>query len=79
MLIPDIPSLEKISIAPGERKKPSSLTSDEDCEPLVFPYLFPTWKFGYNIQRDVRLSPARYFNQLASEADYIFDALPVTQ
>ena len=52
-----------------------------------FWYLFPTKKFWYNIQRVVKLRPVRYFNQgildykqlLASEADYIFYALSVTQ
>ena len=87
LLIPDIPFLEEISIAPGERKKQSSLISNENCEALAFPYLFPTGKFRYNIQRDVKLSLVRYFNQrllnytqlFASEADYIFYALSHTQ
>ena len=63
LLIPDIPSLEEISIASGEGKRPNSLISDESCKPLAFPYLFPRGKFGYNIRRDVKLSPVRYFNQ----------------
>ena len=63
LFIPDIPFLEEISIAPGERKKQSSLISNENCEALAFPYLFPTGKFRYNIQRDVKLSLVRYFNQ----------------
>ena len=49
LLIPDIPSLEEISIAPGEGKKPNSLISHENCDALTFPYLFPTGKSGYNI------------------------------
>ena len=44
-------------------------------------------KFGYNIERKVKLSPVGYVNQqllnytqlFASEADYVFYALPVTQ
>ena len=79
--------MEEISIALDEGKKPNSLISDENCEALAFPYLFPTGKFGYNIQRDVKLSPVRYFNHrllnytqvLASEADYIFCPLSVSQ
>ena len=63
------------------------MISDESCKTLAFPYLFPTKKFWYNIQRDVKLRPVRYFNQgilnykqlFASEADYIFYALSVTQ
>ena len=77
LLILDIPSLEEISIASGEGKKPNSLISYENCEALAFPYLFPTWKFAY-IQRDVKLSSVKYFNQqllnytqlLASKADF---------
>jgi len=42
--------------------------------------LFPTGKFGYHVERDVKLSPTKYFNQrllnysqkFASDADYIF-------
>ena len=87
LLIPDIPSLEEISIAPGEEKKPNSLISDENCEALTFLCLFPTGKFGHDTQRDVKLRSARYFNQrllnytqlFESEADYIFYALSVTQ
>ena len=86
LLILDIPSLEEISIAPGEGKKPNSLISNENCKALAFPYLFPKWKFAY-IQCDVKLSSVKYFNQqllnytqlFASEADYIFDALSGTQ
>ena len=63
LLISDIPSLEQISIAPGEGEKPNSLTSEENCKALAFPYLFPTGKFGYNIQRDVKSSPVRHFNE----------------
>ena len=68
-------------------ENPNFLISDKNCEALAFPHLFPTEKFGYNIQRKVKLSPVGYFNQqllnytqlFASEADYVFYALPVTQ
>ena len=44
-------------------------------------------KFGYNLERVVKLSPAKYFNQqllnftkmFASDPDYMFFALSVTQ
>ena len=80
LLIPDIPSLEEINIAPGKGKKPNSLIFDENCEALALPYLFPTWEFGYNIQCDAKLTPVRYFNQqllnythlFASETNYTF-------
>ena len=54
-LIPDIPLLEEISIASGKGKKPKSLISDGNCEALAIPYLFPTGKFGYYVERDVKL------------------------
>ena len=68
-------------------KKPNSLLTDENCEALAFPYLFPTGKYGYTVKRDIKLIPVKYFNQrllnytqmFASEADYIFYALSVTQ
>ena len=54
---------------------------------LAFPYLFPTGKSGYNVQRINKLSPIKYLNQpllnytqlFVSESDYIFYALSVTQ
>ena len=56
---------------------------DENCEELAHPFLFPTGKFGYRVERDIKLSPSKYFNQcllnyrqkFASDSDYIFYAL----
>ena len=87
VLILDIPIPEEICIAPGEGKIPNSLLTDESSEVLAFLYLFPTGKFGYNVQRINKLSPIKYFNQrllnytqlFVSESDYIFYALSVTQ
>ena len=69
------------------RKKPNSLVADDNCELLAFLYLFPTGRFSCDIQRDIKSSPVKYFNQrllnytqlFASEADYIFYALSVSQ
>ena len=87
MLIPNTPSIEEISIAPGERKQPCPLLADQNCEPLAFLYLSPAGKFGYRVKRDKKLIPVKYFNQhllnfsqlLTSSAYYIFYALSVTQ
>ena len=87
VLIPNISIPEQICIALGEGKMPNSLLADESGEVLAFPYLFPTGKFGYHDQRINKLSPIKYFNQrllnytqlFASEVDYIFYALSVTQ
>ena len=73
---------ESAIVAPGEGKTPVSLTDDEYCEELAHPHLFPTGKFGYNVTRDTKLSPTKYFNQrllnytqkFSSDTDYIFFA-----
>ena len=79
-MLSNIPQSEEISLAPGEGKQPTSILTDEYCEELSHPHLFPTGKFGYKVERNVKLSPVRYFNQrllyytqkFASDADYIF-------
>ena len=76
-----------LAIAPGENKMPLPIISDENCELLAHPYLFPTGKFGYTYQRGISLSPSKYFNQrllnysqkIASDSDYIFFAQSVMQ
>ena len=55
---------EIFSIAPGEGKHPVHFMTDRLCEEMAFPTLFPTGKFGFQVKRDVRLSPAKYFNEL---------------
>ena len=90
VLISSIPTdfdNETLNIAPGEGKKPLSLLTDKFCEELAHPHLFPTGKFGFNVNRMIPLSPSRYFNQrllnyrqrFASESDYIFFAHSVYQ
>jgi len=91
LLIPETPNImidaENAIIAPGEGKSPYSLLMDDHCEELAHPHLFPTGKFGYKVERDVNLSPSKYFNQrllnytqkFASDADYIFFAHQVIQ
>ena len=38
------------------------MLSDDICEELAFPYLFPEGKFGYKPTRELNLSPVKYFN-----------------
>ena len=60
---------------------------DQECEELAFPYLLPTGKYGYKVERDIPLSPAKYFNsrllnytqKFASDSDYIFFAQAISQ
>ena len=69
-----------LAIVSGEIKMPLPIISDENCELLAHPYLFPTGKFGYTYQRGISLNPSKYFNQrllnysqrFASDSDYIF-------
>jgi len=78
------PSLgnEIYDIAPGENKHPVSFMLDSQCEELAFPVLFPNGRFGYKVQRDVPLSPVKYFNarllnhsgKFASNPEYLFFA-----
>ena len=65
-------------VAPGEGKTPISILDDDYIEELAHPHLLPTGKFGYKVQRDIPLSPVRYFNarllnytqKFASDTDY---------
>ena len=73
---------EIYSIAPGENKHPVSFMTDKQCEELAFPVLFPKGKFGYTTDRDVKLSPVKYFNarllhysgRFATNPEYLFFA-----
>ena len=91
MLITDIPyeieNDETIFLAPCELNKPSYILTDEHCEELAFPHLFPEGKFGYKVPRTIDITASRYFNQrllnynqlFASDPDYIFFACSVLQ
>ena len=70
------------NIAPGEGKHPVSMMTDKLCEELSFPVLFPTGRFGYTAERDVKLSLIKYFNarllhysgKFATNPEYLFFA-----
>ncbi|XP_057310099.1 uncharacterized protein LOC130648095 [Hydractinia symbiolongicarpus] len=87
MMLSNVPQAEDISIAPGEGEIPFSMMNDQFCEELAHPYLFPTGKFSYKVERDIKLSPTKYFNQrllnykqkFASNSDYIFYVLSTLQ
>ena len=73
---------EVFNIAPGENKHPVSLMMDKNCEELAFPVLFPKGQFGYNVEREIKLSPVKYFNarllhhsgRFATNPEYLFFA-----
>lgn len=70
-----------------KKKKVVLIFNDNHCEELTFPPLFPAGEFGYQVKRDLKLSPVKYFNQrllnytqiFISDPDYIFFALFVAQ
>ena len=78
---------DEMIISPCEGNQPLALFADDLCEELAHPFLFPTGKFGYKVEREVFLSPIRYFNQrllnytqkFAEDSDYIFFAQNITQ
>ena len=78
---------DNIVIAPGQGKQPLSLVNDKNCEELSHPCILPTGKFVYTADREIKLSPVKYFNQrflnytqkFASDPDYIFYAHSLLQ
>ena len=76
-----------IYIVPGEGKQRKSILNNHFCEEFAFPYLFPAGKFCYRVQKDVKLSPVKYFNQgllhysqkFAAKSDYFFFARNILQ
>ena len=52
---------EIYSIAPGENKHPVLLMTDKQCEELAFPVLFHKRRYGYTAEREIMLSPVKYF------------------
>ena len=78
---------EFVSIAPGEGSVPVAFIHDLFCGELRHSLLFPYGKLGFQIKRQISLSPTKYFNQLllnythkfSSGSDSIFFAHKVTQ
>ena len=66
-IISEVPSnceLEKeITIAPGDGEQPISVFNDKFCEELAHPHLFPSGRYGYQTEREIPLSPSKYFHQ----------------
>ena len=60
---PNVLSSEEVNIAPGGGKQPTSMLNDDLCEEVAFLYLFPRGKFSYKVERDIKLSPSKYFNR----------------
>ena len=73
---------EVYNIAPGENRYPVSIMTDNKCEELAFPALFPKGRFGYRYNRKIKLTPVKYFNarllhysgRFAMNPEYLFFA-----
>ena len=71
---------EGIVVAPGKGKKPVSILNDKFFEETGHPHLFPTGQYGYRVEREIPLTPSKYFNQklphytqkFTSNNDFIF-------
>ena len=84
--IPDYPAVQEgneiYDIAPGENKHPVSFMTDKRCEELAFPSLFPKGRFGFTAERDIKLTPVKYFNarllhysgRFSTNPEYLFFA-----
>ena len=78
---------ECIVAAPGEGKKQVSTLNDKIFKELCHPHLFPTGQYGCKVEREISLTPSKYFNQsllhytqkLASDNEYIFFSRTVLQ
>ena len=72
---------------PQERESTLFIMHDKHCEELAFPVLFPRGRYGYQVDRQVKLSPTKYFNlrflnytgRFASNAEYLFFAQYITE
>ena len=73
---------EVYRIAPGENKHPLSFMRDKRCVKLAFPVLFPKGRYRYTAERQVTISPVKYFNarhlhysgRFATNPEYLFFA-----
>ena len=53
---------QELTIAYGEGKQPISVRNDKFCEELAHRHVFPSGRYGYQIEREIPLSPSKYFN-----------------
>ena len=73
MFLSNMTRAEETSIAPGEGKELISILNDKYCEDLAVPCLFPKRKFGYKVERKIKLSQS---NILTSVSLIIYTYLP---
>ncbi|XP_071142171.1 uncharacterized protein [Mytilus edulis] len=74
-------------LATGENQIPKSIFKEKGIDAMAFPHLHPGGEFGYSMERQVRLTPSKYFNarllsadtRFATDSQYIFFAQYVTE
>ncbi|XP_062614313.1 uncharacterized protein LOC134276047 [Saccostrea cucullata] len=67
-------------ISPGEGNNPVRMLQEEGNEAKTFPFLFPSGRFSWNDNREIRITLSRYFNnrlmntdgRFAKDSSYIF-------
>ena len=68
-------------------KHPVHFMQDKNCGELAFPVLVPKGKFSYKVEREVKLSPTKYFNarllnytgRFAANPEYLLFAQYITE
>ena len=64
--VPNTVENENLIIVPGQGIDLISVFNDKFGKELAFSYLFPNGKFGYKGERDIPISPVKYFSQRLS-------------
>lgn len=78
---------DPIKIAPGEGKVPTKALREKDLDAKAFPKHHPTGKYGFNYDREFKLSPSVYYNQrlmnederFSKDAFYVFMAAAMVE
>ena len=74
-------------LAPGENQTPKSVFRENGIDAMAFPHLHPSGEFGFSMDRQLKLTPSKYFNvrlfsadtRFATDNQYIFFAQYVTE
>ena len=51
-----------MKLQPGEVLLTKKILFDQNCEKLTFPQFFSKGRFGYSAEKEMKLSPLKYFN-----------------
>ena len=62
-------SNKTLCIAPPEGQKPQNIFQENGSDVMAFPTLLPNGRFGLFDDREVKLTPSKYFNARLFSAD----------